>query len=139
MPIDAPLTLGIEEEYQIIDPDTRELSAFVQQLIDKGADQLGDQVKKEFMQSQIEVGSRVCNNIKEAKVEVIRLRRAISDLAAEHGRVIAAASTHPFSRWQDQMINEGDRYDEIIECYAGCSAPVADFWNACACGYWHGQ
>ncbi len=111
--LSAPLTLGIEEEYQIINPETRALTSYVQQMLEQGRIVLGDQVKPEFMQSQIEVGSNICRNIKEARQEIIRLRRTICELAREHGRVIAAASTHPFSKWEDQLINEGERYKDL--------------------------
>jgi glutamate---cysteine ligase / carboxylate-amine ligase len=108
-----PLTLGVEEEYQIIDPETRKLTSFVQQMLEDGKIVLGDQVTGEFMQSQIEVGSHICRNVAEAREEVVRLRHSVHDLAKEHGRLIAAASTHPFSRWDEQRINEGDRYKDL--------------------------
>ncbi|NLX10643.1 MAG: carboxylate-amine ligase [Chloroflexi bacterium] len=109
----APLTLGIEEEYQIIDPQSRELTSYVQQMMNHGTVVLGHQLKPEFMQSQIEVGSQICQNIHEARQEIVRLRRSVSEVAAQAGAVIAAASTHPFSRWQDQRISEGERYDDL--------------------------
>jgi carboxylate-amine ligase len=108
-----PLTIGIEEEYQIIDPETRALTSYVQQLIDQGQIVLQDQLKPEFMQSQIEVGSHICRNIQEARQEVVRLRKTVTEVAEQHGRVIAAASTHPFSRWQEQEITEGERYKDL--------------------------
>jgi carboxylate-amine ligase len=107
------LTIGIEEEYQIIDPETRELTSYVQQLMNRGRVTLGNQLKPEFMQSQIEVGSQVCRNIQEARQEIIRLRRTVFEVAEENGRAIAAAGTHPFSRWQDQRFSEGQRYDDL--------------------------
>lgn len=108
-----PLTIGIEEEYQIIDPETRGLTSYVQQLMNHGRVVLGDQLKQEFMQSQIEVGSHICRNISEARQEIIRLRKTVSEVAAQNGAVIAAASTHPFSRWVDQEISEGERYRDL--------------------------
>jgi len=111
--LSAPLTIGIEEEYQIVDPATRELTSYVQQMMHRGRVVLGDQLKTEFMQSQIEVGSQICRDIHEARHELIRLRRSVSEVAEEHGRRIAAASTHPFARWQDQDISEGARYDDL--------------------------
>jgi carboxylate-amine ligase len=110
----APLTIGIEEEYQIIDPQTRELTSYVQQMMNRGRVVLGAQLKPEFMQSQIEVGSHICRNIKEARQELIRLRRTVCELAEQSGATIVAASTHPFSRWQDQQISEGARYDDLV-------------------------
>ncbi|MCB9452136.1 MAG: carboxylate-amine ligase [Anaerolineaceae bacterium] len=111
--VQVPLTLGVEEEYQIINPETRALTSYVQQLINAGNVVLGDQLKPEFMQSQIEVGSHICRNIQEARQEIIRLRRTVSEIAAEHGRTIVAASTHPFSRWEEQAISEGERYKDL--------------------------
>jgi carboxylate-amine ligase len=109
----APLTLGIEEEYQIVDPESRELTSYVQEMMGRGRVVLGNQLKPEFMQSQIEVGSHICRNIHEARQEIIRLRRIVTEVAEEHGREIIAASTHPFSRWQEQRISEGARYDDL--------------------------
>jgi carboxylate-amine ligase len=108
-----PLTLGIEEEYQIIDPQTRGLTSYVQQLMNEGRVVLGDQVKQEFMQSQIEVGSQICRNVHEVRQELIRLRRTVSQLADQHNCKIVAASTHPFSRWDTQQISEGERYKDL--------------------------
>ncbi len=109
----APLTLGIEEEYQIIDPDSRELTSYVQEMLGHGRVILGDQLKPEFMQSQIEVGSQICRNVQEARQELIRLRRTVTQVAEQYGRKIVAASTHPFSHWQEQQISEGARYDDL--------------------------
>jgi carboxylate-amine ligase len=111
--INIPLTIGIEEEYQIIDPETRELTSYVQQLMSGGRVILGSQIKQEFMQSQVEVGSQICRNIEEARQEIKRLRRTVSALAGEHDRRIVASGTHPFSRWQDQKFSEGQRYDDL--------------------------
>ena len=102
------LTIGIEEEYQIIDPETRELKSFIQEFLDQGRVILQDQIKSEFLQSQVEVGSQICRNMKEARIELTRLRRSIFTLAESNGLSVCAASTHPFSRWstQDVTINE---------------------------------
>ena len=108
-----PMTLGIEEEYQIIDPESRGLISYVQQLLNRGRIVLGDQIKQEFMQSQIEVGSHICNDVQDVRAEIVRLRRVVTEVAHEHGAVIAAASTHPFSRWAEQEISEGERYRDL--------------------------
>jgi carboxylate-amine ligase len=113
MMFSPPLTIGIEEEYQIIDPETRALTSYVQQLMNEGRVVLGDQLKPEFMESQIEVGSAICRNIKEARKEIIRLRRTVYEVAQKYGRTIGAASTHPFSRWEEQRISEGERYKDL--------------------------
>jgi len=108
-------TIGIEEEYQIIDPVSRELTSYVQKFLERGRVVLKDQIKPEFLQSQVEVGSRICRNMVEAREEVVRLRRVICDLAEENGLVVAAASTHPFSTWFDQEITDGERYIKHME------------------------
>ena len=109
------LTLGIEEEYQIIDPETRELAPFSEELIARGQEILQDQIKPELMRSQVEVGSKVCRNIGEARDEVVKLRGTICQLAEERGLRMAAASTHPFSRWSEQKLTAADRYEKLEE------------------------
>lgn len=104
------LTIGIEEEYQIIDPETRELTSYISEILNKGAVLFRDQVKPEFLQSQIETGSQVCRNVREARQEVTRLRQIVCDIADKNGRKIVAAGTHPFSRWEDQIVTDRDRY-----------------------------
>lgn len=110
----APLTLGIEEEYQIIDPETRELTSYVQQFLDEGR-VLGTQIKQEFLQSQVEIGTRICRSIPEAREEISRLRRKMVEIADSAGVCLASAGTHPFSHWTDQVINESERYVEFVE------------------------
>jgi carboxylate-amine ligase len=112
--IAVPLDIGIEEEYQIIDPRTRELTSYIQEFLHHGR-VLGDQVKPEFMQSQVEVGSRVCRSIKEAREEMGKLRHTLIQIAESAGLQLASAGTHPFSRWEDQVISEGERYIEFTE------------------------
>ena len=109
------LTIGIEEEYQLIDPDSRELTSYVQEFLEEGRVVLEDQIKTEFLQSQVEVGSHICHNMKDARQELIRLRRSISDLAESHGLSIAAASTHPFSSWKTQEVTRDQRYAQHLE------------------------
>ncbi|MDM8528743.1 carboxylate-amine ligase [Anaerolineales bacterium HSG24] len=109
------LTIGIEEEYQIIDPETRELTSFVSEMLEQGAILFRDQVKPEFMQSQIEIGSLVCRNVREARQEVIRLRSIVGEIADKGNRKIVAAGTHPFSRWQDQLVTDKDRYKGLVD------------------------
>jgi carboxylate-amine ligase len=111
----ADFTLGIEEEFQIIDPVTRDLKAHITEMIDEGRMILGEQVKEEMHQSMIEVGTGICANVTEARADVIRLRRAVSDLAGRKGLAIAAASTHPFSDWTISQITPGERYHVLIE------------------------
>src|SRR5882724_3451392 len=108
-------TLGIEEEFQIVDPKTRELRSHVSEFLEEGKMILGEQIKPEMIQSMIEVGTGICKNIQEARVDITRLRSIISGLAAKTGLVIVAASTHPFSRWQDQKIYDDERYELLVQ------------------------
>jgi glutamate---cysteine ligase / carboxylate-amine ligase len=107
-------TLGIEEEFQIIDPVSRELRSHIAEMIEEGQMILGEQVKPEMHQSMIEVGTGICANIQEARADVIKLRRTVATLAASKGLRIAAASTHPFSSWKDQKITPHEHYAALI-------------------------
>lgn len=108
-----PLTLGIEEEYQIIDPETRELKSYIQEFLEHGREELQDQLKQEFLQSQVEVGTHICANVQELREEIGRLRRSIVRIAKERGVAVAAASTHPFSTWSSQEVTRGERYTQL--------------------------
>jgi carboxylate-amine ligase len=111
-----PLTLGVEEEYQIIEPETRNLSSYISEFLAQDEQRPSSlHIQPELMQSQVEVGSHVCRNIKEIRQEVIRLRREVSTMAESNGLHIAAASTHPFAMWEEQAITEGARYRELLD------------------------
>src|SRR5438105_2192145 len=104
------LTIGIEEEYQIIDPETRELRSYITQFLKQGKLRCREQVKAELHQSMVEVGTEICRSPAEARAELVRLRRHVIDLAANNGLVIAAAGTHLFSSWMKQEITPFERY-----------------------------
>lgn len=108
-------TLGIEEEFQIVDPVSRELRSHVSEFLEEGRMILGEKIKPEMIQSMIEVGTGICKNINEARADISRLRCIISTLARKKGLEIVAASTHPFSHWQDQKIYDDDRYSLLVE------------------------
>src|SRR5947199_3113982 len=108
-------TLGIEEEFQIVDPETRELRSNVAGILEEGRMLPGEQVKHEMIESQIEVGTGVCKNIQEARADITNLRGIIASLAEKNGLKIVAASTHPISRWQDQKIFDDDRYELLVQ------------------------
>jgi len=108
-------TLGIEEEFQIVDPHTRELRSHVSQIMEECKMLLGEQVKPEMIQSMIEVGTGICKDIKEVRSDITNLRGIVSGLARKKGLEIVAAGTHPFSDWQDQKIFENARYELIVE------------------------
>ena len=108
-------TLGIEEEFQIVDPKSRELRSHVSEFLEEGKMILGEQIKPEMIQSMIEVGTGICKNIQEARADITRLRSIISGLAGKTGLAIVAASTHPFSHWQDQKIYDDERYSLLVQ------------------------
>jgi carboxylate-amine ligase len=109
------LTIGIEEEYQIIDPQTRELRSYITEILEEGRLILREQVKPELHQAMVEIGSSVCNTPAELKTELIRLRRTIIELAGKNGLKIVAAGTHPFSSWMTQEITPQERYHGVKE------------------------
>jgi carboxylate-amine ligase len=107
------LTIGIEEEYQIVDPRTRALTSYVQELLEQGRIVLQDQIKPELMRSQIEVGSHICRSMAETRAELIRMRRTVHQVAQQNGLAVIAASTHPFSSWSAQELTAGERYTKL--------------------------
>lgn len=107
-------TLGIEEEYQVIDPITRELTSHDQKIVENASKLLEDQVKAEMHQAVVEVGTKICENIQDARNQVTHLRKSISQIAGDLGYKIGAAGTHPFTKWQTQLITPNPRYDEIV-------------------------
>lgn len=117
MPIPR-FTIGLEEEYQIIDPETRALTSYIQEFLEQGRLVLQDQIKPELMRSQVEVGSHICHDMAEARAELVRLRRTVCQVAEANDLVIAAASTHPFSSWTQQQITDGARYSRYEEAMA---------------------
>ena len=111
MPPKPSFNIGIEEEYQIVDPNTRELKSYITQLIEAGKRTLFEQyLKPELHQSIVEVGTDVCETPAEARSELVRLRRGVMELAQQSGLRIAAAGSHPFSSWMDQEITPYERY-----------------------------
>ena len=98
-----------------VGPMASALEAHITERIDEGQMILGEQVQPEMHQSMIEVGTGICANVQEARTDVIRLRRVISELAAKKGLRIAAASTHPFSDWETSQITPNERYYLLIE------------------------
>lgn len=108
-------TLGIEEEYQIIDPETRELRSHIETILDEGKVLLGERVKPELHQSVVEVGTRICADVQEARDDIRLLRQCINQLSRKFGLRMVAAGTHPFSDWRTQEVTERNRYKEIVE------------------------
>lgn len=107
-------TLGVEEEYMVIDPHTRELTSHDQKIVELASQVLKDHVKAEMHQAVVEVGTGICKDVGEAKKEIRQLRKLVSEVAGNLNLKIGAAGTHPFSHWSTQLITPNPRYDEIV-------------------------
>lgn len=107
-------TVGIEEEYMVVDPETRELKSHDQKIVEIAAVVLQDQVKAEMHQAVVEVGTGICRDVEEARVDIGRLRKGVAEIAGGLGLRIGASGTHPFSLWTQQLITPNPRYDEIV-------------------------
>ena len=112
---DHVFTLGIEEEFAIVAPETRELRSHIQEILEGGKVTLKEQIKPEMHQSVVELGTEICQSIADARHHVIDLRSKLGALAGASGLKIASAGTHPFSHWHDQLITEGERYETIVK------------------------
>jgi len=113
MSLEIPqFTIGIEEEYLLVDKTTRSLAINPpKSLLKECKELLGNQVTNELLLSQIEIGTKVCNNIQEAREDLSRLRKNIVEVTARYGLAPIACSTHPFSRWSEQEQTPKDRYE----------------------------
>ncbi len=116
-PYEKPsFSLGIEEEYMVLDPQTYALRSHIDlELMSKGKLLLHEHIKPEMHGSMLEIGTDVCKNVQQAKFEVTKIRSVVAHLAKQNGLVIGAASTHPFSRWQDQEIYPDEHYRILVE------------------------
>jgi carboxylate-amine ligase len=109
-------SLGIEEEYQTVDPETRDLRSHIAtEMLAQGKLRLEERVKAEMHQSVIEVGTRVCSNIQEAQEDLFDLRRNMIRLAEENGLILVAGATHPFADWRVQEIYPDPRYAQVVD------------------------
>jgi glutamate---cysteine ligase / carboxylate-amine ligase len=108
-------TIGVEEEFQIVDPSTWALRSHVSELLATGSASLGDQIKREMHQSIVEVGTPICADVLQLEHEMLRMRSELCAAADRAGLAVAAAGTHPFSNWIDQVISPGERYQHIVE------------------------
>ena len=107
-------TLGVEEEYMVIDPRTRELTSHDQKIVELAHQVVKDSVKAEMHQAVVEVGTGICQNVEEARADIRRLRKVVTEVAGSLGLQIGAAGTHPFSHWSTQLITPNPRYAEIV-------------------------
>jgi glutamate---cysteine ligase / carboxylate-amine ligase len=108
------LTIGIEEEFQIVDAQG-ELRAHIDAILEATGPTLGETVKPEMVQSVVEVGTKICADVSEARAEIVRLRSALVEVLARSDLRLVSAGTHPFSKWQDQLVTEKDRYKQLEE------------------------
>jgi len=107
-------TLGVEEEYMVIDPVTRELKSHEQKIVQEGQKLIKDKVKAEMHQAVVEVGTDICADVEEAYKDVATLRGTISQIADDLGLWVGASGTHPFSHWESQLITDHVRYSQIV-------------------------
>lgn len=107
-------TLGVEEEYMVLDPETFELKSHEQRIVQEGQKTIKDKVKAEMHQAVVEVGTDICQDIDEAHKDVSLLRKTIYDIAGDLDLTLGASGTHPFSHWEKQLITDQQRYNEII-------------------------
>lgn len=112
--LDGQFTLGVEEEYQIVDPETRELRSYVSRILEDGKSVLRERVRPEMHQSMVEVGTNVCKNVDEVRAELTEMRGELDRLARKGGLRVVAGSTHPFSDWKTQDITDRERYHNIV-------------------------
>jgi len=117
--MDRPdFTIGIEEEYLVVDRETRDLIKSPPDSMWNALENiLGSQVSPEFLKAQIEVGTRVCSTVAEAREDLARMRRGLSGVVSEYGAAIIASSTHPFANWSEQETTEDPRYMRLASDY----------------------
>ncbi|MCB1885692.1 MAG: carboxylate-amine ligase [Geminicoccaceae bacterium] len=115
-PREPSLTLGVEEEYLLVDRETGDLAVEPPKGFMEGCKAaLGDQVTHEFLQAQVEIGTEVCKDVAAVRRELVRLRRTIASCAAGHGLALLAVSTHPWANWREQKPVDMDRYRILAE------------------------
>lgn len=113
--VEPSFTLGIEEEYLLVDRETLDLASAPEGLLEDCVAELGDKVNPEFLRCQIEVGTGICATIAEAREDLSRLRRTVARIAGEHGCAPLAVSTHPTAEWDEQRFTDKERYRELEE------------------------
>ncbi|MFX0545778.1 carboxylate-amine ligase [Roseovarius sp. S1116L3] len=120
MGLDEPdFTIGIEEEYLLVDIETMALTDAPEALMEACRGELQDQVSPEFLNCQIEIGTKVCATVSDAREDLRRLRSCIAREASKFGLAPIAASCHPFSRWREQKHTDKDRYNDLSADLAG--------------------
>lgn len=120
-------SLGIEEEFQLVDKNTGQLASYIHPILEKGVPLLGESIKAEMLQSVIEIVTDVCPNIHAARLNLHHLRSTVSELVEEEGLALVSAGTHPDARWQDQQRTRNERYEELEEEYQDVGRSILIF------------
>lgn len=118
-------TIGIEEEFQLVDPETRNFRSSIAEILQSGHEELQDQLKKEIFQHMVEVGTTICQDVEEARAEVVRLRGLVAALAGEVGARLVASGTHPFAAWQEHDMTPDERYWQLADLLQDVARSVA--------------
>ncbi len=126
---EPPFSIGVEEEFQIVDASTRELKSHARRIVHRAQEEVGEAATNELFLSQVEVGTPVCHTLGEVEAEVKRLRSAVIEAAQDAGDAIVAASTHPFSLFSDQDVTPKERYQAMAQDYG----QLADEHLICGC------
>jgi carboxylate-amine ligase len=118
--LQVPFSFGIEEEYLLVDLETRDIAPEAPRALLTGCEQrLGRHFSREYISAQIEFGTPVCTTPSEARRHLLRGRRIIAAVAADCGLAPIAASTHPFARWRQQSHTDAPRYKALADDLQG--------------------
>lgn len=120
-------SIGIEEEFQMVDRATGQLSAHINTLMEKGVPLFGEQIKPEMLQSTVELISNVCSDIPAARREMHDLRVRLAQLLAEDGIALVSAGTHPGATWIEQMTTPNPRYQELLDEFQDVARSILIF------------
>jgi carboxylate-amine ligase len=115
LPLDGPFDLGVEEEYHVVDPQTWELRSKIHAILERDLEDGVEDVRAEFLQSQVEAVTRICADVHELRQEIEHRRQEARRLAHALGMEIMAAGTHPFSAWPEQEVTRGERYAALAQ------------------------
>ena len=121
-------TIGVEEEYQIIDAESRDLVSHVSKIIEGGKAVLSENLKHEMHESVVEMETGICENIQQVRQELTDLRRHLVKTAHDQGLRVSGGGTHPFSHWKDNIITKDARYDKIVSDMGDVAR--SNFWFA---------
>ncbi len=122
-----PFTLGIEEEFQMVDKHTGQLASSIHTILEKGVPLLGECIKPEMLQSTVELVTGICSHIPAARQELYHLRSTLADIVASEDLALVSAGTHPNAHWQDQERTRSERYEALEEEYQDVGRSILIF------------